>query len=113
MATFTIAAVTAKKPGTTDGRRWSLYEVLSNDGNAFTTFDADWQRHVGETVEAFVSERNRLGTFPKAPSLPEANGTTPQPPAGPSPASPDRFAVLNTKLDRALEELAAIRRHFA
>jgi len=112
MATLTIAAVNAKKTGATNGRKWTLFEVRAKDGAIYTTFDAEWQRHVGDTLEAAVSERNRLGAFPKAPSRPTTNGTGPRGPAMPAAAPPDRFAVLNEKLDQALEELAAIRRHF-
>lgn len=113
MATLTIAAVSAKKTGATNGRRWTLFEVRVKDGVTYTTFDAEWQRHVGETLEASVSERNRLGAFPKVPARPATNGSSPQRLGVPAPVSPDRFAVLNEKLDRALEELSAIRRHFA
>jgi hypothetical protein len=113
MATLTIAAVSAKKTGTTNGRKWTLYEVRAKNGAIYTTFDVDWQRHVGETLEAAVSERNRLGAFPKVSGRPATNGTGQQASAALAPASPDRFAVLNEKLDRALQELATIRRHFA
>lgn len=111
MAQLTIAAVTRKKTGTTNGRQWTLFEVRAKDGKTFTTFDAEWTRHVGELVDAAVSERGRLGTFPKAAPRPASNGHVATP-AAPTPAM-DRFQVLSDKLDCVLGELAAIRQHFA
>ncbi len=111
MGTITIASVNPKKSGTTNRRKWTMYEVRAQDGKAFTTFDAEWMKHAGETVEATASERNRLGAFP-ARLAPNGNSAH-QAPLPPAPETPDRFAVLNDKLDRALAELATIRRHFA
>ena len=110
MAHLAIAAVHPKKTGTTNGRQWTLHEVVGRDGRRFATFDAEWGRHVGETVEADLDERGRLGAFPKPAGRPMTNGHA-VPPA--PTAAPDRFQVLNDKLDQALGELAAIRRHFA
>ena len=109
MATVTIAAVRPKKTGTTNGRPWTLYEVRGKDGKTFTTFEADWGRHVGETVEADQDERGRLGAFPKpARSMTNGHAVPPAPTA-----APDRFQILSDKLDQVLGELAAVRRHFA
>lgn len=65
MATLTVAAVSAKKTGTTDGRPWTLYEVRGKNGKTFTTFDAEWTRHIGETVQAELTTRGRFSRFPK------------------------------------------------
>lgn len=109
MAQVTIAAVTRRKTGMTNGRQWQLLEVRGQDGKTFATFDAEWGRHVGETVEAAVDERGRLGAFPKAAVKPVSNGHTA--PAAPT-MMPDQFAILSDKLDQVLGELSEIRRHF-
>ena len=102
MATVTVTAVTPKKNGTTNGRKWTLFEVRAQSGKTYTTFDADWQRQVGLTVEATLSDGNRLG--------PPSQKAAPAPPLL---ASSDKFAMLNDKLDRLLADVAAIRAHFA
>lgn len=114
MATITIATVSPKKSGATNGRKWTLYEVRTADGKTLTTFDAEWTKHVGESVEVAAPDRNRLGTFPKVRAESASNGNSARrAPAAPVPASPDKFVVLSAKLDRLLDEIAAIRRHFA
>ena len=104
MATITIAAIIPKKSGATNGRRWTLYEIRTTDGKTYTTFDAGWNGHVGETFTVEVASGNRLGPIPEA--------GVPNSPNAQVPSEPDKFAVLSGKLDRLLTEMAAIRRHF-
>ncbi len=110
-ATFTVRAIKPLKSGETNGRSWTLFEVQADGGRRFTTFDGEWQRHVGETVTATYEETQRAGytnlvlsEFAKV-GRPIAEAT--------APAAPDRFTVLTEKLDRILAEVVAIRKHFA
>ena len=104
--TFEIRVVRRVKTGQTNGRAWTLYEVSTDTGRRLTTFDGEWSKHVGErvVVPAPLNGDARLGKFP-APQRTQEMRVSPT-------AGPDRFTVLDEKLDAVLAELQAIRKHF-
>lgn len=114
--TFTITGVKEKKRGTTNGRAWVLHEITASNGARYCTFDATWAQNISATVTVEVTKTDRglsVGTFPsRAQAAVLRAGNIPLT-APATAAAPDKFAVLDGKLDRILAEIAGLRSHFS
>lgn len=58
--TGVIESVELKKQGNTNGKAWSIFELFV-DGKKMSTFDAEYQDHIGENTTIFYEERENNG----------------------------------------------------
>lgn len=93
-----IESVNVVKSGTTNGRNWTIYEVIVN-GEKFRTFDSQFQNLIGQTKELKYEVRETTTTNGRVfvnktlINLPKAKTID---------ASEVKFNTLNDKLDKII-----------
>jgi hypothetical protein len=71
--TFTVKAVREYDRGTTNGREWVKFLVITQEGEIIGTFAPEWQMFVGATVTVPIKETMVKGKLYKSVERPPAN----------------------------------------